>query len=299
MTRKDRKSKEDIIKKLQFTPSKKTREASFSSMRKGIKEINDDDHANAEQFQNRRAWNARVAMIAAAAILFLLVINVDFIPTTVDNNEDAEQQEPINHAASKDNENNEENKNSNENESEMNHIEENETNEGNDESNVERVEKKSITTYPEGGERTRDYQLLHEEVLPFTTYVREEWQVNVEETTDAFLVHLTPHEDEYDFGEMILRISENADHSELFNDKMNEKLLQYEEVEAYDSKEGTPFHEWMIEGYRFVDVGEDSAGYSYLFEADDYIFWLHSEHRLEFQEGWFDDDIFSREWQWK
>ncbi|AOM83350.1 hypothetical protein [Salisediminibacterium beveridgei] len=298
MTRKGRNSEEDILKKLQFAPSKKTREASFSSMRKGMKEMKDKGDPKAESIQNRRVWNARVAMIAAAAIFFLLVINIDFIPMTGENNENAEQEESVNHAATEINENNEKNENAIDNESDRNDSEENQSDEGNHDSPVERDEMKSITTYPEGGERIRAYQLLHEEGLPFTTYVREEWQVTTEEADEPFLVHLTPQDEEFDFGQMILRVSEDSGQKEKLFEEMIEKLSQYEEVESYESEEGTPFHEWLIEGYRFVDYGEDTTGYSYLFEAEDYIFWLHSEHRLEFQEGWFDDDIFSREWEW-
>lgn len=287
MTHKDRKSMDEIVRKLHFEPMKKTHEASFSSMRKGMKDIKNDGNQKDDRFRDKRAWNARVAVIAAVAILFLLLINVDFLPTAGDNNEEQNQEETVNHAGVNNDKNNGNDQDSNE-----------DQNGGAEESTADRPEMKSITTYPEGGERTREYQLLHEEVLPFTTYVREEWQINVEEDTDPFMVRLTPYEDDYDFGQMIIHVSRDNANLDLFLEEMIDQGTEYEEVHTYESQDGTPFHDWLIEGYRFVDYESDTTGYSYLFEAEGYVFWVHSEHRLEFQEGWFDDDIFSREWEW-
>ncbi|ADH99084.1 hypothetical protein [Salisediminibacterium selenitireducens] len=300
MKRNQDESTEKLIRNMRLSPSKKAKEASFSMMRKGLSEMNNErgDSVEMNNRKNRQTWNARLAFIAAAAILFLLLINMDFLSPADDNQADEEHQ---NQAAENVNQENGEdadpegdvNDAQNEGDAESIPDEENEQNEGSDRPPV-----KSITTYPEGGERTRDYQLLDEGVLPFTTYVREEWTVNVLENAGV-RVDLVPDENDYDFGRITIRIGDEEADEKQFSDEMADYLGAFEEVEAYEPEEGMPFYEWLTEGYRYLDVQADTAGYSYLLHHDEVWIWLDSSHRLEFQEGWFDDDIFSRELQWR
>lgn len=301
MKRNQDESTEKLIRNMRLSPSKKAKEASFSMMRKGLSEMNNERGESVEMSnrKNRQTWNARLAFIAAAAILFLLLINVDFLSPADENQADEEHQnqaaENVNQENSEDtdSEGNVNHEQVEEGDAELIPDEENEQNEDSDRSPV-----KSITTYPEGGERTRDYQLLDEDVLPFTTYVREEWTVSVLEN-DEVRIDLVPGENDYDFGRITIRIGDEESHGQQFSEEMTDSLGAFEEVEPYEPEEGMPFYEWLTEGYRYLDVQADTAGYSYILHHDDLWIWIDSSHRLEFQEGWFDDDIFSRELQWR
>ncbi|WP_416147333.1 hypothetical protein ACM26V_13995 [Salipaludibacillus sp. HK11] len=291
---------ERVMREWKMEPSEELKRKSLQKAMAGIEEARGQTTKRKRVNQMKKWAKGLSAGVLVAALFFLVLVNFDefqsFIGSGPDSagDNDTSENEQVN-----ENDDNVNNEDSNDEEpiEEPDFSEETVTEESDSYPEVDRPDTKEIVTTVEGMEEENTYNLLDDQDMPFTTYIRDNYDYELfdRDYGEGVSIWIPGTEKKFIVVDIVF-----FDDGIGYDDASQHAEREIEGIDLVDQwEEGDldELDEWAIES--FVHTGE-ILGRLELGTYENHIFYIHTYYPEEAMDGWYAvQQVIKEEWEWK